>query len=145
MAGSEGALADLRKAADLQPTSPYNALWLAGLSGDVERLKTFATRKDWTSQIVRCYLGQIDGEALLREASQGKTERERSEWLCEAHGYLGLLAERNDNETVAYNHYQACVATAIVDFAEYQWAKERLAQWAEGEQREERRSGEKRR
>lgn len=114
----------------------YAWLFVAALGGDRSPLERCADPAQWSHQLARFMVGTLDAEALLRAASgpafegpEGPTERER---VCEAHGWIGLRADRDGELVTARQHYEACVETGAEYFFEHGWARMRLRQLEEG-------------
>ncbi len=124
----KAALDDLLVAHRLDPADPHALLWHAGLGGDEELLRPFAHGTSSTSGVVRFYLREITRDELLAGPAGASTEHERQERLCEAQGYLGLLAEREGDMVRARAAYEACVATGATQWLQYTWAEQRLRQ-----------------
>jgi lipoprotein NlpI len=123
----EGGRVDIARGADLDPTSAAAAIWLVGLGGEKDRLEKFAAGTAWISSVARYYLGQMTREQLLSEAKNGTGDREVRDRLCETHGYIGLLAEKNGDAKLASASYEACVANGAAKHFMCVWAKARLA------------------
>ncbi len=121
-----GACSDFAAAHDARPDDAYAVLWTVGLGGDARLLESHAEKNNWRGNVARFYMGRISRDELLRIASTAPTEREKQEHLCEAHGYIGLLAERDGDDELASASYKACVATRVTTFVEYAWAEARL-------------------
>jgi tetratricopeptide (TPR) repeat protein len=122
-----GARSDLRLAVAEDKGSILPRLWLGALLGETNPLDGFPLGDDWTHTIARFLLGNLGEDALLAAAASATVEKERNEHLCEAHGYLGMCAERRGDKKLAARHYEACVATGVSHFGEFAWAKARLA------------------
>jgi tetratricopeptide (TPR) repeat protein len=121
-----GAFADLRRGIELNPKDVYPALWLAGLGGEATPLEPFARGSGWASSLARLLLGKTTREGILADADAAVDAIGRSKHLCEAFTYLGVLAERAGDQARARKEYEACVATKVTTFSEYDWAKLRL-------------------
>jgi tetratricopeptide (TPR) repeat protein len=127
MAGDRaGAISDYTSAHGLNPGDAYPGLWIVGLGGDPAVLDGFADKDDWLSNIAGYYRGRISRDELLRIARSAPTEREKREHLCEAQGYIGLLAERDGDPELARASYKACLETKVTTFVEYGWSEARL-------------------
>ena len=126
----EEALADYARAGDEDPSRAYPAIWIAGLGGGDERLRPFASGTQWISEVARHYVGRLTEAELLERAEQASDESTRLDQLCEAYGYIGLLAEREGDVTKALDSYRRCVETGVSNFIEHRWAKIRLEQEA---------------
>jgi lipoprotein NlpI len=98
-----------------------------GLGGEKDRLEKFTDGTAWVSNVARFYLGRMTREQLLSEAKNGTGDREVQERLCQAHGYIGLLADKDGNVILARTSYEACAANGFADFSICIWAKARLA------------------
>ncbi len=106
----------------------YPALWLAVLADERAGLaQVVESERPWPPALARNLRGELGEEELLRLAREAPTRRLREERLCEAYGYLGAAAERAGDAARARVHYEACVATGVENFVEFQWACVRLA------------------
>jgi tetratricopeptide (TPR) repeat protein len=126
----EEALADYARSCDEDPSRAYPAIWIAGLGGGDERLRPFASGTQWISEVARYYMGRLSEEELLTRAKQTPNRDTELDQLCEAYGYVGLLAEREGELPKALENYSLCVETGVSNFIEYRWAKIRLEQEA---------------
>lgn len=123
-----GGLKDITTAADLTPEFAYTPLWVFALGGTAKRLNRLNATKDWIWNVVRLYRGRLSSEGLLSLARKGKTKQQIKEQLCEAYCYLALLAERRGEPAEAEKLYRQSVATKVLRFTEYHWARTRLVQ-----------------
>jgi tetratricopeptide (TPR) repeat protein len=123
-----GALDDLGRAHELAPDDAYAVVWLAGLGADEALLQPYASRTGSIANVVRFYLREITRDELLAEAAKAATDHEKAERLCEARGYMGLLAEREGDLARARAEYEACVASGATQWLQYTWARVRLQQ-----------------
>lgn len=109
----------------LGPDEPvYPALWLALLFDDATALPA---AEGWPAWLVRFARGEVGADALLAEAASDADEQRRRERLCEAHGYVGLRAEREGRVEQALEQYRRCVEQGVFGFKEHAWARLRLA------------------
>lgn len=106
----------------------YPALWLAGIGGDFSLLSTYVNSTEWVGHVVRYYLKKISQKELLKRANESTSTKLRDEHLCEAHAFIGLLYESKGETAAAKQHYQLCVATGVISFYGYTWAKAKLTQ-----------------
>jgi tetratricopeptide (TPR) repeat protein len=140
LVGDRGsAQSDFAKAAALDPQDAELALWLVGFGGDNKTLEKFAGGKTWISSVVHFYLGRMTRDRLLDDARKGGDASVDGvgvrvigpgvveDTLCEAHGFIGLLAEKEGDARLARASYEASVATGAKDNLMYAWAKARLA------------------
>jgi hypothetical protein len=122
-----GARADL-VAANAGFPKGYMALWIAGLFGDTAPLEPFAGDIGWPGPLIRSYLDrESEGSVLALALSTGDSREAQAQQLCEAHGYLGLRAERERDLVRARRHYEACVATGVPGYVEAVWSRLALA------------------
>ncbi len=122
------AMADLEQAARLEKgAEAYSALWLVCFGGARERLEE-AKREGtgWFVELARFVLGEIDAATLLARAADAPSDVRRREQVCEAHGFIGVMADEAGDHARARSHYRACVETDIRAFNEWVWAKVRL-------------------
>lgn len=125
---TQGGIEDMTQSGDLESSNAYPAIWIAGLGGGDVRLRPFASSTDWISEVARFYIGRITEQELLERAEAAPTAKTKSDQLCEAYGYIGLLAERDGDLPKALRNYELCVGTGVRNFIEYRWAQIRLAQ-----------------
>jgi tetratricopeptide (TPR) repeat protein len=122
----EGGRADLGEAARLAPASAGPRLWLAAFGGDPTLLEPLASSERWDAHLARLLLGRHGEETIVEEARQAPSEHERLDRASDAHGFLGLLAERAGDEARALVHYEACVAAGTAGRPVCAWAVARL-------------------
>jgi hypothetical protein len=84
------------------------------------------TSRDFLGRVAQTYAGRLPAEALLAEADAPDDPAERAERRCLAHGFLGLLAERDRDLERAHERYQACVDTGVSSCTVSYWAAARL-------------------
>jgi len=75
----------------------------------------------WTARVVQFVCGELDEEKLLA-AAEGDTPKQTRERECEAHFYAGTLREIAGDAEAARSHFEACVATGVSNFIEYESA-----------------------
>jgi lipoprotein NlpI len=125
---TQGGVEDMIRSSELEPGSAYPPIWIAGLGGGDVRLRPFASSTDWISEVARFYVGRITEQELIDRANAAPTFKTKTDQLCEAYGYIGLLAERDGNLAKALRNYELCVGTGVRNFIEYRWAQIRLTQ-----------------
>ncbi len=101
-------------------------LWLAALGRPSPRLAALAQKKGWQAIQARYLLKQITAEDLLSVPPAAKTAKAREETLCEAHGMIGLQAERRGDLKRARAHYRRCLEAETTDIIYYHLARQRL-------------------
>jgi tetratricopeptide (TPR) repeat protein len=121
-----GAQDDFARAAEADPQDPEPWLWAYGLGGDASVLTRALTSRDFLGRVAQTYAGRLPAEALLAEADAPDDPAERAERRCLAHGFLGLLAERDRDLERAHERYQACVDTGVSSCTVSYWAAARL-------------------
>lgn len=124
----KGAVADMLALAKQNPKEVYPRLWIAGWSGGTKGLAAHTAGDTWAAHLARFALGKLSKGDLFKKAQAGSSKKERRERLCEAHGYVGLLAERRGDLVEAKKHYKACLTTKVEAFVELGWARARLEQ-----------------
>jgi hypothetical protein len=73
----------------------------------------------------------VSAEALRDCAERVEGERLGTTALQEAHGFLGLAAERGGDRARAAAHYRQVVELGDTGWLLYAWSFARLAQWGE--------------
>lgn len=106
-------LAGLGGARELAPSDVCVLLFLVGLGGDPTQLEPHAKGPGWAGHLARYYLRRLRRAELLAEADRAPTPEEVKERVCEAHGYVGLLAELDGD--LARESYRSCLATGVLD------------------------------
>jgi len=121
------ALADFSQASELNPTSPYIALWLDiafARSRLPSRLADATVRLDmtnWPAPIVRFYLGQLTAEALFA-AADNADPKTKSEQRCEANFYGGEYALRGGKKPDALRLLRSAASACAKSSSEHDGA-----------------------
>ncbi len=111
----DGALHDFR-AARMRDTEVFPGLWEFASGGGNAGLQEHSQPGVWRGSLARYYLDEIDADTLL-EIAAGDAEQ-----LCEAHGYIGLRAELEEDFERAREHYEQCVAAGVSNYIEHAYA-----------------------
>lgn len=127
----EGALADLRRELASTADGPCAAFWIAGFGGNVAPLAELARGEGFSCLRLRYCLGEVTEQVLLAAARATADPRARAERLCEAHGCIALLADRDGDLTRAREQYRGCLEADVPHFHESVWAEARLAELEE--------------
>lgn len=132
----ESSLADLERAANLDPKDPYAALWLdiaAVRSGGPDRFERLARSLDlatWPGPVLKFFLGQSDVDGLMGEAEGNADPIKRSEQHCEAEFYYAEWQIMHGGWSRAHAHLEDAVASCPKSFYEFYSAKAELAKEA---------------
>ncbi|MDC3379265.1 hypothetical protein OAX78_03180, partial [Planctomycetota bacterium] len=100
-------------------------LWLWAVGGE-DRLGGFIRADDELIQVAAACRGAATVSDVLDPINAMPAGPERRRRLCDAHGFLGLKAERESRLADAKRHYQACVDTGVIDVTVAFWARVRL-------------------
>jgi len=140
MGDFDKALADLVKAGELSHQDgwlPYYNTWLFiareslhqdGKTALAEFRKTLKD-SDWTTGLVRMYLGEITPDDLLK-ADAGKDSRPDREHYCEAYYYIARFHLLKGDTALARKFFQSCLDTRTPHFWEYDSALANLKRLA---------------
>ncbi|MBQ4851828.1 lipoprotein NlpI [Pseudoalteromonas sp. MMG013] len=122
------------------PQDAYRVMWLylAQLKHDpiIAKANLKANQQaindaEWSSQLVKLYLGELSEEQFLQQISVGvKNQQEYSERLCEAYFYLAKLYQFQGNEHIAADFFKLALSTNVSEFIEYKYARLELDIWA---------------
>lgn len=125
------ALADLRKANQMDPKDGYVLLWLAIAEAklgrfDVEELKGLAKALDpkWPGDIVHVIAGERAADAPLN--TEGLNELHAKGRKCELEFYLGEIRLAQGDRDEGIRRLQAAIASGVKEYVEYQAAKSEL-------------------
>jgi lipoprotein NlpI len=125
------ALADLNKAAELDPKSAWTALWLVITNNRMRRPNQLAqaTAKldmtKWPAPLVRLFLSQATPQAVLDEAAEADGKRWQGR-LCEADFYVGATALMRAAKDEAENRFKFAVVNCPKRFTEWWTANAEL-------------------
>jgi len=89
-----------------------------------------ALDNDWIAPVVHYYAGKISEDSLFNAAENVDQQIEK-ERKCEAYYYAGMKHLFDGDTTKAKARFEACIATGITYFYEYEYAEtelERLSQ-----------------
>jgi hypothetical protein len=109
---------ELELALMTDPGYPYAGLWHGALFGG-NAAERFARGDAWPGPIARFLLGELDAAKLV-------TQARGNEQLCEAHCFVGVVADREGRVEAARAAYERCVALGITNFIEHAWSLRRL-------------------
>lgn len=121
------ALELVRRAGDVAPEERYPAIFRVVLGDPPSVLdRHLRDPQDWYDHFVAFCAGRRSMEELLAEAARGSSPWRVRERSCEAHAFIGMLAERDGDLEAARRHYRAALDTEVFGFIEYRWAMNRL-------------------
>jgi tetratricopeptide (TPR) repeat protein len=125
------AVADLRRAAELDPKEAYAVLWLAVAEAklghvDLEELKGLAKALDpaWPRDIVRVLINERSADEPISTA--GLNELHTKGRQCELDFYLGAFRVAQGERDQGIRRLQAAVASGVREYIEYHAAKVEL-------------------
>jgi lipoprotein NlpI len=125
------ALADLNRAAELDPKNAWTALWLVIANNRSRRPNQLAqaTAKldmtKWPAPLVRLFLSQAAPQAVLEEAGDADAKRWQGR-LCEADFYVGVTALMRAAKEEAENLFKLAVVNCPKRFTEWWTANAEL-------------------
>jgi lipoprotein NlpI len=115
------------------------ATWLAkgdtgGATATLRRHIEANNSDDWVRTISKYYLGidNLNEQAVLAKARNGKDGKEVGERLCEAYYYLGVKRLVAGNRKGAVEYFTLSVETDVKSFQEYNASKAMLTLMKEG-------------
>lgn len=127
------AISDFQQFQALKPEDPYRSLWLYLAQveqSEIEALSNLAKhqavldKKQWASQIVAFYLGQISEAQLLEIATTDVADpKQLAEQLCEVYFYLARWHSLKQNPTQAALYFKKSLATNVYEFVEHRYAR----------------------
>jgi lipoprotein NlpI len=125
------AIADLRKAIELDPKDSYAVLWLAIAEAklghfDVEELRGLAKALDpkWPTDITRVFLKERAADEPI--SGNGLNELQAQGQKCELEFYVGELRLAQGERDEGIRRLQAAVASGVKEYFEYHAAKSEL-------------------
>lgn len=84
----------------------------------------------WQKRIGLFLTGRINAESLLKDAAQAKRRPERTNQVCEAHYFIGMMALIAGDLATARRELEACVATNDLQTVEFSMARAQLRRLA---------------
>ena len=125
---TEGAINDLRKAVELEPSDSYSAIWLeiasrrGGKSGVLAESLPNLDMNEWPAPLVKLMMGRTTAKAALEAAKNSNPKLDR-EQRCEANFYIGEWESFNGSQEKARELLAYAVANCPHRFLE--WAPAR--------------------
>ena len=80
----------------------------------------------WPAPVIRLYLGEITPEALLAAAAKHPDVGTRSDQICEANFYTGVLARQNGRKDEAIRRFRIAASGCPKVFLEWSAANAEL-------------------
>jgi len=80
---------------------------------------------DWIAPVVHFYAEKISEDSLMKAAENADQQIDKQQ-KCEAYYYAGMKHLFDGDTTKAKARFEACIATGISYYLEYEWAKSEL-------------------
>jgi lipoprotein NlpI len=128
------ALADVNQASELDPKDAYHALWVdivGQRNGVASRLEQAIAKLDmtkWPGPVLRLFLGQLTPGAAVLAAADNPDAKKKSNQICEANFYSGIVALRTGAKDEAAKLYRSAADACPRDVIEWYAAHAELKQ-----------------